>query len=556
MNGADLIAHILQKEGVEFLPAFPHSDLIDSAAKLGIRPLIVRQERQALHIADGYARVNGGRKICCTTVQNGPGSENAFGSVAQCFADNVPVLHIPGGYPRAEQGVSPNYNAARNMRLINKWCEMVHQAERIPQMLQHAFAQLKNGRPGPVTLEVPVDIFTEEVSPALLDAYKPQRRSAPVAVAQDVRELVDMLLGAANPVIVAGQGILYGEACAELLTLAELTRIPVMSTLNGKSCFPENHPLALGCAGGSRPDPVNHFLDRADVIVGLGTSFTHSDYITPFPTAGKNFAQLTNFDGDVSKDYPIDCGVIGDAKASIAAMIDEIRARIGTDGVSDRDHVADEVAAERKAFMSQWMPLLTSDEAPINPYRVIWDLMHTLDRGKTVVTHDAGSPRDQATAFYRAIVPHGYIGWGKTTQLGMGLGLAQGAKIAKPDWHAVNFMGDAAIGMVGMDFETGVRCQIGTLTIVLKNSVMGGYSKYHPTASERYRIEVLGGDYADLAKALGGYGERVTAAAEIKPAIERAVAQTSQGVPALLEIITSEESRIPRNLPAGVTGGH
>jgi acetolactate synthase-1/2/3 large subunit len=176
MNGADLIAGILKKEGIGFIPAFPHSDIIDSGAKLGIRPLIVRQERHALHIADGYARMSGGRRLCCTTVQYGPGSENAVGAVAQCFADNVPVLHMPGGYARAEQGVQPNYNMARNAQLVNKWCEMVYQADRIPQMMQNAFAMLRNGRPGPVSLEVPIDVFTEEVDPSLLEAYKPQRR--------------------------------------------------------------------------------------------------------------------------------------------------------------------------------------------------------------------------------------------------------------------------------------------------------------------------------------------------------------------------------------------
>jgi acetolactate synthase-1/2/3 large subunit len=176
--------------------------------------------------------------------------------------------------------------------------------------------------------------------------------------------------------------------------------------------------------------------------------------------------------------------------------------------------------------------------------------MNTVDRSKTVVTHDAGSPRDQVTAFWEATVPHGYIGWGKTTQLGMGLGLAQGAKLARPDWNVINFMGDAAIGMVGMDFETGVRNRIGTTTIVLKNSVMGGYSRYHPVAAEKYRIEALGGDYADLAQALGGYGERIEDPAEIIAAVKRALEQNDQGIPALLEVISSEESRIPRNLPA------
>ena len=552
MNGADLIAHILKKEGIECLPAFPHADIIDSAAKVGIRPLIVRQERQALHMADGYARVNGGSKFCATTVQHGPGSENAFGAVAQCFGDNVPVLHIPGGYARHELGVSPNFMAVRHMQGITKWCELVNRADRIPQQMQSAFARLRNGRPGPVVLEVPEDIFGEEVDPALLDSYKVQRRSAPVANSDDVRGLVDRLLAASNPVIVAGQGILQAGACEELRELAELTRTPVMSTQNAKSCIPEDHALALGCAGNSRPDPVNHFLDKADLIVGLGTSFTHSSYITPFPVKGKTFVQLTNWEGDLSKDYPIDYGVIGDAKGTLALVNEEVRERVGKKGRGDRDAVAREIAERREAFMREWMPLLTSDEEPVNPYRVIWDLMHSVDRTRTVVTHDAGSPRDQCTAFYQAIVPYSYIGWGKTTQLGTGMGLAQGAKLARPDWTAVNFMGDASIGMVGMDFETAVRCELGTLTLVLKNSVMGGYSHHHPVASEKYRIEALSGDYAELAKALGGYGERVEKAAEVKPAIARGLAHAAEGKPALLEFITSEEARIPRNLPAGL----
>ena len=548
MNGADLIAGILKKEGVEYLPAFPHSDIIDAAAKIGIRPIIVRQERHALHIADGYTRSNAGRKICCTTVQYGPGSENAMGAVAQCYADNVPVLHIPGGYARGEQGVSPNFNAARSMQDINKWCEMVYQVERIPQMMQHAFALLKNGRPGPVTLEVPVDIFTEEAGESLLTGYKPQRRSVPVASPDEIRELVDLILKARNPVIVAGQGILYSNASNALTALAEFTNIPVLTTLNGKSAIAENHPLSLGCAGGARPDPLIHFLEKADLFLGLGTSFTHSDYITPFPTKGKTFVQLTNCEDDISKDYPIDLGIIGDAKVSIKVMIAEIEQR----GDDYQNHVAEEINQLKQSFINKWQPLFESSETPINPYRIIKDIMQTVDRSKTVLTHEAGSPRDQITPFYQSLVPHGYMGWGKTTQLGMSLGLMQGAKLARPDWNAINIMGDAAIGMTGMDFETAVRNQIGTCTIVLKNGVMGGYEDYHPAAAEKHQIQNLGGNYADFARAMGGHGERVNQPDDFVPALKRALAQNAEGIPALIECITSEEKRFARKLPAGI----
>ena len=548
MNGADLIAGILKLEGVEILPAFPHSDIIDSAAKLGIRPIIVRQERQALHIADGYSRMTAGRKLCATTVQYGPGSENAAGAVAQCYGDHVPVLHIPGGYPRHETCVAPNYVAARNQQLFTKWCETVPDTSRIPRMMHNAVSNLRNGRPGPVTLEVPVDLFTEEVDPLLLDQYRSPARSGPVADMTQLSTLAKRILLATNPVIIAGQGLLYGQAWDELKTLAELASIPVISTLNAKSCFPENHPLSLGCAGGSRPDPVNHFLDQADLVIGLGTSFTRSDYITPFPTRDREFVQLTNCEQDIGQDYPVDLGIIGDAKPSISALITILSTQ--SDKLTRRRDTVEKAIADSKAvFAAQWETLLRSGESPISPYRVVSDLMQTLDRTRAVVTHDAGSPRDQVTAFYESIVPHGYIGWGKTTQLGMGLGLVQGAKLAKPDWQAVNIMGDADIGMVGMDFETGVRNRIGTTTIVLKNSVMGGYSEYHPNASEKYNVEELGGNYADLAVALGGHGERVENPDDLVPALNRALAKNDEGLPALVEVISSEESRIPRNLP-------
>ena len=248
---------------------------------------------------------------------------------------------------------------------------------------------------------------------------------------------------------------------------------------------------------------------------------------------------------DISKDYPIEHGVIGDALLSIEAMNARIAA--GSD-IAGREQIAAYIAGRRAAFQAEWQPLLHSDETPINPYRVIHDVMQSVDRNRCVVTHEAGSPRDQLTAFWESRVPHGYLGWGKTTQLG----LIQGAKLARPDWDAINFMGDAAIGMTAMDFETAVRNRIGTTTIVFKNSVMGGYTDYHPDAAERYQIEYLGGDYAELARALGGHGERVSDPAEVIPALKRALAQNADGMPALIECITCEEKRFARKLPAGI----
>lgn len=189
------------------------------------------------------------------------------------------------------------------------------------------------------------------------------------------------------------------------------------------------------------------------------------------------------------------------------------------------------------------MPKLTSDEVPINPYRVIWELMHTIDPKEAIVTHDAGSPRDQLLPFYLAITPRSYIGWGKSHALGTGLGLTIGAKLAQPEKVAINIMGDAAFGMVGLDFETAVRSKIPIITIVLNNFIMAAEISDEPLAQELYRSLDLGGNYADMGRAMGGYAERVENPAEIAPAIQRARRVTEEeNRPALLEFITSEET--------------
>jgi acetolactate synthase-1/2/3 large subunit len=251
--------------------------------------------------------------------------------------------------------------------------------------------------------------------------------------------------------------------------------------------------------------------------------------------------QVTNHGEDLNIDYPIDVGIVGDAKAILCQMISEARSQLNGNGLSGREHIADEIRAVREAFLREWLPRLTSDDTPISPYRVVWDLMHTVDRQRTIVTHDSGNPRDQMVPFYEALIPHGYIGWGKTTQLGTGLGLAMGAKLAAPDHLVVNLMGDAAFGMVGLDFETAVRCRIPILTIVINNGLMGGYDKYLPVATARFGARYLSGNYSKVADGLGGYTERVERPEEVVPGLRRSIREVETGRPALLEIITREE---------------
>ena len=189
------------------------------------------------------------------------------------------------------------------------------------------------------------------------------------------------------------------------------------------------------------------------------------------------------------------------------------------------------------------MPKLTSEEVPLSPYRVLWELMRTVDVDNTIITHDAGSPRDQLSPFWQSRTPLSYIGWGKTTLLGSGLGLAMGAKLARPEKLCINVWGDAAIGFTGMDFETAVRERIPILSILLNNFCMAIELPIMRVATEKYRSTDISGHYADMARAFGGYGERVTEPSEIAGAIRRGVEKTREGTPALLEFITAKENQ-------------
>ncbi|MBI4589534.1 MAG: thiamine pyrophosphate-requiring protein [Candidatus Rokubacteria bacterium] len=544
MDAKTAVAKILKAEGVEHLLCFPNNALIEAAAVEGIRPICARTERVAVNIADGMSRVSSGRRIGVCAVQYGPGAENAFGGVAQAYSDGSPVLLLPGGVERRRQGVAPGFQAIYNYRAVTKWVEVVNAADRIPQMMRRAFTLLRCGRPGPVMLEVPTDVMKEEIPEEAL-RYVPVARAVPQGDPADVREAVRTLLEANAPVIVAGQGILYAEAWEELREFAELTQVPVLTTLNGKSAFPEDHPLALGPGGLSGTKMVDHFLRKADLVLGLGTSFTRSTFVVPIPP-GKAMVQVTIDEQDLNKDYAIAHAVIGDAKAVLGQLIEEVRRQAGSNARREDTAAAREVKAVKEEFLKEWLPRLTAENIPISPYRVIWDLMHTADRRRTIVTHDSGNPRDQIVPFYEAIAPHGYIGWGKSTQLGSGLGLAMGAKLAAPDKLAVNVMGDTAFGMVGMDFETAVRARIPILTIVMNNGLMGGYEKYLPVSTARYGLRYLSGDYAKVAEGLGGYTERVEKPHELVPALRRAIEEVAGGRAALLEVITREEPVYPK----------
>ena len=541
MNVSTAIAEILKREGVSFLIGYPVNPILEAAAEADIRTIIVRQERTGLHMADAVSRVTSGERIGVFTMQFGPGTENAFGGVAQAYGDSVPIVVLPAGYPRTLINVPPNFNAFLNFQQITKSVEQVVVAHTLPDAMRRAFTQVRNGRPRPVMVEIPLDLFAEDIAEPLVYRPVPRWRSAPDPLAVD--EVARVLVEAKQPVIYAGQGVHYARAWQPLRELAELLEAPVTTSLQGKSAFPETHPLALGSGGRAIPRPVQQFLTAADVLFGIGCSFTTTSYGVRVP-AGKVVIQATLDPADLNKDCPIDYGLIGDAGLTLTTLVEAVRERLGGKPRGRSESMVQAIKASKDLWLTEWMPRLTSNQMPLSPYRVIWDMLHTVDVTSTIITHDAGSPRDQLSPFWQTREPLTYIGWGKTTQLGYSLGLAMGAKLAHPDKLCINVWGDAAIGFTGMDFETAVRERIPILSIVLNNSSMAIELPVMKVATEKYRSTDISGQYAELARALGGYGERVSEPDQIIPAITRAIGQTQEGTPALLEFITQKEFAI------------
>ena len=541
MKVADAIAHALKVEGVDTIFTYPVNPIIEAAAVADIRTIVVRQERIGLHMADAYSRLSSGKKIGVFTMQHGPGAENAFGGVAQAFSESAPILVLPAGYPRRLMHYYPNFNSTLNMRNVTKWAEPLTMGRAIPEVMRRAFFQLRNGRPGPVLVEVPVDVFREDVPEGW--EHKPSYATRVGPDPQDVERAAEVLANAERPVIYAGQGVHYAEAWDELKALAEEWQIPVTTSLEGKSAFDETHALALGSGGRANPRTVKTFLDEADVILGVGCSFALTGFGVPMPR-GKTIIHATLDPMDLNKDVEAQHALIGDAKLTLQALQQALADRSHAQAEARQGNVQQRIAALKTEWLAEWAAKRDSNTAPINPYRVLNELRQAVDIDNTVITHDAGSPRDQLSPFWSATTPLSYIGWGKTTQLGYGLGLAMGAKVAQPQKTCINVWGDAAIGFTGMDFETAARERIPILSILMNNFSMAIEIPIMQVAQAKYGSTDISGHYANMAQAFGGYGERVTEPGAIRSAIERGLAATKEGQPALLEFITDKEISI------------
>ena len=533
------IARILKQEGVEWVSTFPVCRVNNALGREGIPIVMMRDDRYAVALADAFSRINAGSRIGVCTFQGGvnaAGIQVAYAGMAQAYEDGSPVLCITDGVPI---GATENsqFDVTSSLKSVSKWYGYLDKPDRLPGFMRRAFTMLRTGRPGPVVLAIPdADANYDETA----DSYRPVKgwKSAPNP--DDVTTAVELLLNAQDPLIYAGEGVIYAGASSELKSVAELAGAPVITTLKAKGAFPEDHPLFVGVRG----DQVDHYLNKSDLVLAVGSSLSPDRFSHGIPNAvNKTLIHCTVDELHVNKVYPTAVALIGDARFTLQALEKELSSKSSGNGRASRD-VAAEVKSARDLALAQYREAMASNDKPINPYRVYAGLMDALDPHNSFVTHESGNTRDQLSTVYDTLIPRAFLGWGNVSSLGFSLAAAIAAKISFPQKHSVAVVGEAGLGYMMGNLEVPLRQKLGVTVAHVSN---GGFAGYGPgfwgDGHDPFTHQVLGYDEVDMSKVIGELGyhsERVTEPSEVVPALKRALSANDAAQPAYIEFVCSQ----------------
>ena len=530
------IARILKAEGVDWVSTFPVCKVNNSLGREGMPMVMMRDDRYAVAVADAFSRITGGTKIGVCTFQGGvnaAGLQVAFAGMAQAFEDGSPVLCITDGISAGDTENS-QFDVTAALKSVTKWYGHLDKPERLPEFMRRAFTMLRSGRPGPVVIAIPDPNLQYDDT---ADPYIPVKGSKSMPDPADVSGAIDLLIKAENPLIYAGEGVIYAGASAELTEFAELVNTPVVSTLKAKGAFPENNPLFVGVRG----DQVNEYLNKCDLLFAIGSSLSPGRFSHGIPNAvNKTIVHCTIDELHINKIYPTAQAVIGDAKFSLQALISDAKAK----GGRPAGNVAAEVKTSRDTAMTKYREAMASNDKPINPYRVYAGLMEALNPLTSFVTHESGNTRDQLSTVYDTLIPRGFLGWGNVSSLGFSFAATIAAKLAHPDKDCVAVTGEAGLGYMLGQLEVALRQQIGITVVHVSN---GGFAGYGPgfwgDGHDPFTHKVLGYDDVDMSKVIGELGyhtERVTEPTDVVLALKRAFDVNKSGQPAYIEFICSQ----------------
>jgi acetolactate synthase-1/2/3 large subunit len=534
-----LLTEYLEQLGVEVIFGLCGHTVIaflDALSKSRIRFISTRHEQVAAHATDGYARASGKTGVLLTHL--GPGLTNAATGVANAALDSIPMVVIAGDVPSHYFGRHPHQEINLHMdadqfEIYRPFCKRIYRVDRpqdLPRIMERAFHLSQSGRPGPVLVDVPMDIFSADLP---VDAF--QKIPAPVArpaiAADAVVQIVDALAQAKHPVIYAGGGVLSAGATAELAALAEEFEIPVAHTLMGKGCMHEDHPLLLGMTGFWGTPIANEMCRTADLVLAVGTRLAEASSSSWDPrfTFAIPPGRLMHIDIDpaeIGRNFPTEFGVIADAKLALGSLVEAARGK----GHRSRGDVRTEISLGRREFAGNWAHQRNSDQFPLRPERILAEVRKAVPEDGFIVT-DVGWNKNGVGQQFPITVPGTFITPSGLATMGFGPAAVLGVKTARPKHAAVALIGDGAFGSNPSVIATAMEANLPVVWVVMDNSAFGtiaGLEQMHFGSSFGCLFERNGEpysvDYAAIARACGARGIAIKAASELGPALRDALA--------------------------------
>ncbi len=543
-----LLTDYLERLGVEVIFGLCGHTVIgflDALGKSKIRFISTRHEQVAAHAADGYARASG--KVGVLMTHLGPGLTNAATGVANAALDSIPMVVIAGDIPTYYYGRHPHqevnlHQDADQFQIFRPFCKRVYRVDNVrdlPRIVERAFHLAQTGRPGPVLVDVPMDVFSADLEIDAFATTPPEIAKSGLDPATAAR-IVDALATSRRPVLYAGGGVLSARATQELQALAEALQVPVAHTLMGKGCLPDAHPLLLGQSGFWGTPIANEKCRTADLIVAIGTRLAEANSSSWDPrfTFSIPPTRLIHIDADLSelgRNYQTELGVCADAKLALAALADEARGKRH----ADRGPLKEEIARGRKEFASNWADQWSSSQFPLRPERILSELRRAAPADAFIVT-DVGWNKNGVGQQFPIDVPGAFITPSGLATMGFGPAAALGVKVAQPKRHAIALIGDGGFSANPSVIATAMEASLPVIWVVMDNSAFGtiaGLEEMHYGTTFGCMFECDGKpyriDYAAMARSFGADGYLINAADELRPALESALAS---GRPSLIQV--------------------
>ena len=527
INGGEMLVRALEHEGVRDIFAL-HGGHLDAIFKAclehGLRVIDTRHEQAAAHMADGWARTTGRPGIAMVTA--GPGVTDAVTGVANAYLDAIPMILIGGRSPLLDDELLPlqgGIDQVALMRPITKWARSVTHTERIPEFVAMAFRQAVSGRPGPVFLELPIDVLfarAEEEKVAFPENYRPKSAAGPGREA--LAQALQWLSEAQRPAILAGGGVWFAQAARELTEFAELTNTPVMANAKARGAISEEHPLCFGAFGAIHPAAhARRGGKSADLVIMLGTRIG-------LATGGRNSlipadARVIQVDiepEEIGRGRSIELGIVADCGEFLRHAIAAAR---GTQ-FSGHEEWIERLTAMRASQRSKWDEAMKA-ERPIHPARMAREVAQALEPD-AIVAADGGETAAWVANAFKARQPGTFLSHGYLGCLGIGIPFAMAAKAAHPQKQVICVIGDGSVGLNFAEFDTAVRHNL-PVTVVVNNDMQWGMSKHGQVlawgAGNTIATELGVVRYDRAAQGLGAHGEFVERAEDLAPALKRAL---------------------------------